>query len=207
MRCERAQQWMTAAIDGELSPRRRRALDRHLAGCESCGRELVATERMLAAVAALPMETEVPARVEQDTLRRVRVLAAAESEASRWHGWRAFRLPAFALASAMALALAVGVMRESGGPPVGMDPATPVGRVAVAPAPSAVPPAAESPEDLVASAPPAEPPGELAARPDLFVELPILRNLEKLENFDAIYTTTVEDQPTVPGGGEEQSSG
>jgi anti-sigma factor RsiW len=33
MRCGRTQQMMTAAVDGELSVRRRRALDAHLAGC------------------------------------------------------------------------------------------------------------------------------------------------------------------------------
>ena len=40
---------------------------------------------------------------------------------------------------------------------------------------------------------PAEPPPELAAAPELFMELPILRNLEKLEHFEAIRTTTLDD--------------
>jgi hypothetical protein len=41
--------------------------------------------------------------------------------------------------------------------------------------------------------PPSEPPAELAAAPDLFVDLPILRNMEKLEHFEAISTTTLDD--------------
>jgi hypothetical protein len=46
---------------------------------------------------------------------------------------------------------------------------------------------------------PVEPPAELAARPDLFVEMPILRNMEKLDHFEAIRTTTVEDTPAPSG--------
>ena len=41
---------------------------------------------------------------------------------------------------------------------------------------------------------PSEPPPDLAARPDLFVDLPMLRNLERLEHFEAIQTTTLEGQ-------------
>ena len=47
---------------------------------------------------------------------------------------------------------------------------------------------------------PAEPPPELAAAPELFVDLPLLRNMEKLEHFETIRTTTLDD-------GEEQSNG
>jgi hypothetical protein len=39
---------------------------------------------------------------------------------------------------------------------------------------------------------PDDPPAELAARPDLFVNLPMLRNLDKLQHFDAIQTTTLD---------------
>ena len=41
---------------------------------------------------------------------------------------------------------------------------------------------------------PSEPPPDLAARPDLFVDLPMLRNLDRLEHFEAIQTTTLEGQ-------------
>ena len=109
MRCHRARKWMTAAVDGELSPRRRRALDGHLAACAACRRELAVTERMLAALEGLPMEAAVSARLEQATLRRVRLAAADEAErapASRWARW--LPLPAFALATAAVLVLALG---------------------------------------------------------------------------------------------------
>src|SRR5947207_3085019 len=115
MRCQRARKWMTAAVDGELSPRRRRALDGHLAACAACRRELAVTERMLTALEGLPMEAAVSARLEQATLRRVRLAAADEAErapASRWTRW--LPLPAFALATAAVLVLAIGIVRRTG---------------------------------------------------------------------------------------------
>jgi hypothetical protein len=42
-------------------------------------------------------------------------------------------------------------------------------------------------------APPTEPPPDLAAAPELFMNLPIIRNMEKLEHFEAI--TMVELAP------------
>ena len=41
---------------------------------------------------------------------------------------------------------------------------------------------------------PSQPPPELAARPDLFVNLPVLRNMEKLQHYEAIQTTTLDGQ-------------
>jgi hypothetical protein len=41
---------------------------------------------------------------------------------------------------------------------------------------------------------PSDPPAELAARPDLFVNLPLLRNFDKLQHYDAIQTGTLEGQ-------------
>jgi anti-sigma factor RsiW len=194
---------MAAAVDGELSPRRRRALDRHLAGCASCRQELVSTELMLGAVATLPAEAEVPARLEQATLRRVRLLAAEEAE-TRPGWWKVVRLPAFVITSMAVLALAVGIVLENGTPGrhAGGRPAP--DEVASAPAEA---PAVATAEQAPVGAPLKEPPAELAARPDLFVEMPILRNLEKLQNFEAIQMTTLDDAPTPGADGAEGSNG
>jgi hypothetical protein len=43
--------------------------------------------------------------------------------------------------------------------------------------------------------PPDEPPPALASRPDLFVDLPVLRNLDKLRHYDSI-ATMEDDDPT-----------
>ena len=46
---------------------------------------------------------------------------------------------------------------------------------------------------------PSEPPPALAAAPDLFVELPILRHMEKLAHYEAIQTTTLDEGPAGTG--------
>jgi hypothetical protein len=205
---------MTATVDGELSPRQQRAFEAHLTGCAVCRDELTATERMLAALEALPAETEVPALLEQETLRRVRIEAAEEAErvaASR--GWTRLRVPAVVLTALAALVLVI-VGHDEGRretevartPVAAAKPATESfararatrtdDRVASAPAPAAV---AQEPEKA-----PDGPPPALAARPDLFMELPILRNLEKLEHFEQIETTTVDGQPRSDAAPEQQ---
>ena len=207
MRCQRAQKWMTAAVDGELSARRRRALDGHLVACAACRRELAVTERMLTALEGLPMEAAVSARLEQATLRRARLAAADEAErapASRRARW--LPLPAFALATAAVLVLAIGIVRRAGEVP---------GAPAVRPAPKGdardVAPAPPSllrpPRRVVKGPPPAEPPAKLAEAPDLFVDMPIIRNLDKMTHFEAIQTTTLDDEPATPDGQEPPSNG
>ena len=63
MRCERAQEWMTADLDGALSSWRRRVLTRHLARCAACAAERGRPERLFAALAALPREAAVSERL------------------------------------------------------------------------------------------------------------------------------------------------
>jgi hypothetical protein len=227
MRCGRAERWLAAAGDGELSARRRAALDRHLAACASCRAEQAATARVLEAIAALPGEAAVPDRLEQATLRAVRLAAAAEDEARQmrpWRRWLAISMPALAAAAVVVLA----VVGMEGDPAPASRPA----EVARRPAPRVEPPAAVARDGGAArrpvtretappvevarrpadDAPPAAPdapaaaPVELVSMPDLFVELPMLQHLEKLKNFDSIITTTVDGDLQAPGE-ESQSSG
>jgi len=195
---------MTAAVDGELSPRRRRALDGHLAACAACRRELAVTERMLTALEGLPMEAAVSARLEQATLRRVRLAAADEGErapASRWTRW--LPLPAFALATAAVLVLAIGIVRRTGGVPGA--PAVRAPRVDARGVAQAPPSLLRPPRRFAKL--PAEPPAKLAEAPDLFVDMSIIRNLDKLTHFEAIQTTTLDDEPATPDGLEPPSNG
>jgi anti-sigma factor RsiW len=210
MRCGRAQQMMTAAVDGELTPQRRAALDAHLAGCETCRCELAATERLLSVLETLPMEAFVGEGLEQATLRRVRQAAAeeADSPARRW--WASwFPLPAVAIATAAVAVLALGVVTYSpdGGPAL----LTRVRKTRVASAGRPLPPT-EPTRTAHANPPRVTPhvdelPPELAAAPDKFMNLPILKNLEKLQHFEAIQTTTLDDDPETPDGGPEPSNG
>jgi len=47
MRCGSAQKLIVAAVDGEITPERRRDLDEHVAACTDCLSELRATESLL----------------------------------------------------------------------------------------------------------------------------------------------------------------
>ena len=190
MRCGRAQQLLVAAVDGELTARQRRALDRHVTGCEVCADERRTTDVLLGALACLPAEAAVPVALEQATFRRVRSAAALEAErgvARSWMRW--LPIPAFAVATAAVAVLAVALVRQTSqqaAPSLGAPSEQPTARVA------------RATKTVTQPEPPEEPPADLAAAPDLFMDLPILRNLEKLSHFDAIRTTTLDDAPGEP---------
>jgi anti-sigma factor RsiW len=176
---------MMAAVDGELTPERRRELDDHVTACTECRGELRATQALFGALGSLPQEAEVPALVEAATLRRMRIVAAEERErGSRRWGW--LSAPVLAATGVTVLALVVGT-RSGLGP--GSPPSAAPRVRQLAPVPDAAPTTAKREEPAVAVvdvAPPAEPPPDLAAAPELFMNLPIIRNMEKLEHFEAI---------------------
>jgi putative zinc finger protein len=207
MRCQRAQSLMTASLDGELDPRRQRALDRHLAGCEACRSELAATDRVLTALEALPLEAPVPAQLEQATLRRVRLAAAEEAESTASPPWRRWLpLPAVALATAAVAILAVVNVRRTSEVSKPVTTARPAARE-LAQAPRPTPRGDHQPHRVAKTEPPPNPPAKLAEAPDLFMDMPILRNMDKLRHFEAIQTTTLDDEPATPDGQPPPSNG
>ena len=185
MRCRTAHTAIIAARDGELGARRRQALDRHLARCGSCRAEQVAVEDVLAALDRLPADADVPARLEQNVMRQVRILASdPERTSGALSGW--LRMLAPMLAAGAVAAAAIVSMRTT----IERDPSLQVTRpVAVASRPE---PAAGARRTKARV--PDEPPAELASRPELFVDLPMLRNMDKLQHFDSI--ATMDDDPT-----------
>jgi anti-sigma factor RsiW len=200
---------MTTAVDAELSPWRRRGLERHLAGCTGCAAEMTATQRLLQAVTGLVGGAEVPSALEQATLRRVRQLAAEEAEPASSPPWWRLPVPAVAaVAGAAVLALAVGLWRSAPVPtnttPERLasreDAAAEPRGIAASPAVRAPVPAAER-GARPRSEPPPEPPPELAAAPDLFMDMPLLKNLEKVEHFESIHTTTLDSDGGEPSNG------
>ena len=200
MRCARAQRLMPAAADGELVSREQDALERHVAVCATCAREMQATTSLLAVLGTLPGDAEVPARLEQETLRRVRLAADEVAAPAAWRRWFVPPMPVLALAVVVVVALSVGLLRRAGNLPVAGR-----GSAQVASAPAAARPApkvvaqASRPAPTPIEPAPAEPPPALAAAPDLFMDLPILRHMEKLQHFDAIRTTTLDDGPAGTG--------
>jgi anti-sigma factor RsiW len=185
MRCRTAHTAIIAARDGELGAGRRHALDRHLARCGTCRAEQVVIDDVLAELDRLPDVADVPARLEQDVMRRIRALAT-ESDARGTSVSRWFRvvMPAIA-AGAVAAATVLGLRTVTDREPTVRTTAP----VAVATRES-TPPTGHRAKTRV----PAEPPAELASRPELFVDLPMLRNMDKLQHFDSI--ATMDDDPT-----------
>src|SRR6185436_11329129 len=178
MRCRTAQTWIVAARDGELGARQRHALDRHLNRCAQCRAARVSTEDVLAALDRMPQEASVPARLEAEVMRHVRGLDDATA--------RRYRLPASrwltgvgpALAATAVVGIAVVGLRSGQSPAVARR----------------------------AKRAPVDPPAALASRPDLFVDLPMLRELDKLQHFDSI-ATMEDNDPTAPDGEPSPSNG
>src|SRR5262249_37055050 len=198
MRCRRAERWMTMALAGELAGRRSQRLTKHMDGCAGCRREWEAYTALDRLLGSLPLETALPPRLEQVTLRSAR-LAEAEVTKSR-RRWLGVAIPALAATAVLAVAVRLSLQDTESAPTpavptraVTAPPARVPGRVverAPAPAPS---PAPASPQRRrVARGVPKEPPPELTARPDLFINLPLLRNLDKVQHYDAIQTIAVD---------------
>src|SRR5262245_34887177 len=103
MRCQTARQWITRHLAGELAPGRIGRLERHVERCEGCRRERAAYAALDRALGLLPLAATVSPRLEQDTLRRIR-LAAADPPAPR-RGWLRIAVPALAGIAAIAVAL------------------------------------------------------------------------------------------------------
>ena len=205
MRCARAQRWMTVA--DELVPRRRRALERHLVDCPSCRADGVIGMKLDAALAALPTHAPVPASLEYATLRAVRQLAAADEERparglSRWLG---IAVPG--LAAATVVVLAVGLYRGSAPE---QRPTFERAAHDDHPAPRKV----VQRDDAARPAPKAprvvevvhggarrpsidDPPAELIAAPERFIDMPVLRDFDKLRHYDAI--SGIDDDQSDPG--------
>jgi hypothetical protein len=211
MRCRRAERELAAAVDGQLAPRRRRALDRHLETCAECRRELDRTAAVLHAVAALPAEAPVSLALEQSTLRRIRALDGERAGRGISAWWIRPSVPVFALAAALVAVVVIRFVTVPTGAPFGggtaaRRPDARTARTATSGKPSALAARKRSPETRLANVP-KDPPPKLASAPDLFVDLPMLRHFDKLEHFDAIRMTTVDDVPEMPDGGEDRSNG
>ena len=198
MRCRRAERWMTMALAGELAGRQSQRLTKHMDGCAGCRREWEAYTALDRLLGSLPLETALPPRLEQVTLRSAR-LAEAEATKSR-RRWLGVAVPALAATAVLVVAARLSLQNTEPAPapaaparavtaPPARGPARAAER-APAPAPS---PAPASPQHRrVARSVPSQPPPELAARPDLFINLPLLRNLDKVQHYEAIQTIAVD---------------
>src|SRR5262249_4900479 len=124
MRCQTARRWITTDLAGELPASRVRRLSRHVERCEGCRRERTAYAALDRLLGDLPLEASPSPRLEQDTLRRVR-LAAAGEDAAEGRPWAWLKMGAPALAGAAVLLLAVRAVSPPTAPDAPTGHATP----------------------------------------------------------------------------------
>lgn len=210
MRCRGARRKLLAALDGELDTAEREALEAHLSRCEPCRGVAGETTRLHRALAGMPQAADLPVDMEQATLRRVRGVLAEEAQARFGGGGGRWWWVAAPLAATLA---GVVVWRSlPGGPPssrevvVAEPPPPSVGRLAAREVPDRrtdpirAHPGAGADRDEPLDAP--APPPQVAEAIDLFLEMPLLENMEKLQNFDAIRTVELgEGTETEDGRG------
>jgi hypothetical protein len=202
MNCGEAQDLIVSGRDVPATANDAAALAAHVASCESCRRTQGETDRLMAALGTLPGEAAVHAGIEARTMRRVHDVLDTERSRRPWR-LLAQWLPAPALA-AVAMAVIVSwwpATPESPSPLPGRPMAS---RAVPADGPDArLARAGGSTEratdgarraEAVAEPAQAAPPAELAGAVDMFLELPILEHMEKLQNFETIYTTEVDGE-------------
>lgn len=197
--CDEISGELVAFLDGELADAERRPVAAHLSTCLGCRREIERLTSVRGWVSDLP-SVEPSAGFAAEFWRRVEAdpsIVAKPPGASRAWWWAA---PALAAAAVVALAFQF----LTGVTPLPSEPATPKARVIAAPPPAAPRPAdvAAAPKVAPDEAPaaladaetlrPEDLPPELLEHPELFLRLPVVRRLEKLEHFDEVRQAPVD---------------
>jgi len=102
MRCDQAQELITASLDNELSAAERSTIEAHLNTCEPCRRALAAESRLKQQTKAARREIVAPAALRREienqiAVHRAAVAAKADGGFAAWFNLRSWR-PAFAAA-------------------------------------------------------------------------------------------------------------
>jgi len=222
MWCRRVRQQIVPYVDGKLTGGRHAAVAAHLRSCRACSAAAQGLRELHAVLDRQP-EVSVPLEFEAKVFRRIR---STEPEPSTRTAWR-WLVPIAAGAFAVGLAL-VYVGREVPGPgarfgePDAGGPAhspvapTPVGEPLVArgSGQAASPVEYERAEALGRGAAPQtrlleeasggipkDVPSELFSAPGLFVDFPIIWELEKFEHYETIWTLSNRGPASASRGG------
>jgi hypothetical protein len=191
--CEQTSGELVAFLDGELGEEERRPVADHVATCLPCRREIERLTAVQRLVTTLP-RIEPSATFADDFWRRVAAEPTPITSRRRRGSALRWAIPALAAAAVLALALRSQLPTPSPAPPPGAS--TRVAAAPPAPAPAApakvaaAPPPERAKSDDAAPAPqvanveslrPEDLPPELLEHPELFLRLPVVRRLEKLE--------------------------
>ena len=203
MRCRKARRNILAALDGELGTAERESLNAHLSDCEACRAAADETTRLHRALAGMPQATDLPVGLETATLRRVRGVLAMEGSGRAGFETGLWWWLAAPLAATLAGVLVWRSLPGDGPPASEFVTAEQASRERLAtggaPDRAAEQVASRAAEGGHASEA-AAPPPRVAETLDLFLEMPILENMEKLQNFDAIRTVDLGEGAGTEGG-------
>jgi anti-sigma factor RsiW len=205
--CEQTSSELVASLDGELGDDERRPVADHVATCLACRRELERLTTVQRWVATLP-PVAPSATFAADFWRRV---AAEPTPITSRRRGSPLRWAVPALAAAAVLLVALRSQMQAPLPPSGTrGPSTRVAAAPPAPAAKEAPGTVARQAEPEQAAPAAEPPPqvanveslraedlppELLEHPELFLRLPVVRRLEKLE-----YLGATDDRPSDEGG-------
>lgn len=205
--CEQMSSELVAFLDEELGNDERRPVADHIATCLACQREVERLTTVQRWVGTLP-PIAPSATFTDDFWRRV---AAEPTPIASRRRRSPLRWAVPALAAAAVLAVALRSQMQAPLPPSGtVEPSTRVAAAPPAPAAKKAPGAVARQAEPEQAAPAAEPPPEVAnveslraedlppellEHPELFLRLPVVRRLEKLE-----YLGATDERPTGEGG-------
>ncbi len=210
MRCGRVRGLLVPYLDGQLNPRRHRAVERHVDGCGDCAEDARLIRRLYGLLDA-PALPRVPPQLEARLMERIRT---SEAEAPPERAWW-WAVPVTLAAGIAGLAAGVALERVLlSQPPVvrrgpeqvlvspqaSVDTGAAIAAVAADPETLASLPASPvgtpdtdpfpehsaQPRETLAAGPTDALPGHLRDALNLFVDYPIIRNLEKFEHYETI---------------------
>jgi hypothetical protein len=216
MWCRRAVKQLVPYLDGRLRMRRHAAVSEHI---DRCGRCAAAAEGLEALRAALDRgaEAAVPSEFEAEVFRRIRSAEARREEMQ----WRRWLVPLAAGAAAVGVAFYLGLglhVPEQDVSPGDLDklamaPAPGLPRPWETPGPQAVPSTravevsqGQAPEPVRETAPTtletaSDAPRELVDALDLFIDFPIIQQLEKFEHYETIGARPQDGSTSATRGG------
>ena len=205
--CDEITLELVAFLDGELSDADRRPVATHLATCLGCRREAERLGTVQRWVASLPPIAPSEG-FDAEFWRRMNATEAAVPTLRRRR--RVWTLAVPALAAAAMVAIVARSLLSPAAPTTVAGTATAPKHVAQAPAAKQAPAVAANqatrpaPAAQVADAQqplPEDLPPELVEHPELFLRLPVVRRLEKLEVFEEVKQHTPPEAATQDGAG------